>query len=241
MNLVRSRYLLLVVSAACPAPAAGQVLDPALRPVLAEIDRRAAGAGDLTARFEERKHTVLLKEPLVSRGVVLMLGSRIRWNTETPHPTVTIIDPHQVRIYYPERGVIEVYETGTTFHSPPVSPQPRLATLEEHFRIESLDLTAMDERLDRQRYVALRLTPRSESLGEHVEEVAVVIDRTTGFLQRAELTDADGDRTVLTFSQIRANTGLTEADLELKVPANVKVVHPLAAEAPASPEESSRP
>jgi hypothetical protein len=39
------------------------------------------------------------------------------------------------------------------------------------------------------------------------------------------MTDADGDRTVLAFTNVQVNIDL--GDLELKIPAGAKVTHPL--------------
>jgi outer membrane lipoprotein-sorting protein len=40
-------------------------------------------------------------------------------------------------------------------------------------------------------------------------------------------TDSDGDRTQITFSDLRANNGIDAASLALKVPGDTTVSHPL--------------
>ncbi|HWB52958.1 MAG TPA: hypothetical protein VG722_02155, partial [Tepidisphaeraceae bacterium] len=76
-------------------------------------------------------------------------------------------------------------------------------------------------------YLALRLTPIGE-MSRHVRQVRVLLAVESGFIVRMELTDADEDRTVISFSDIHTNVGLSEADVELKLPEDVKVTHPLA-------------
>ena len=50
---------------------------------------------------------------------------------------------------------------------------------------------------------------------------------TTGIIRSATNIDADGDRTLLTFTHVRTSTGVSDADLELKLPAGTKMVKPL--------------
>lgn len=232
-------------AAAEPPPDAGkasaEVRDPGLASVLAKMDQNAAKIRDLTARFKEEKYTALLKKPLVSEGLVRIRGTRSLWEAETPHRAFTLIGPDEVRMYYPERATVEVYEIGTQLRFLALSPLPRLATLQEHFQISLLPLEQIAGPWDARTHVGLRLTPKSGSLREYIETVHVVLDRESSYVRRAVLIDADGDRTVLTFSDIRANTGLNDADMALVLPPGTKLVHPLSGTADQPAPEGEKP
>lgn len=216
--------------------------DASLDATLEEIERRGADVRDLTAQFEERKQTALLKEPLVSRGVVRIRGSDARWDTQEPHRMVTYLSASEVRIYYPERRTVEVYEIGAQMQFPAVSPRPQLAELREHFRIASLPFDQIKGEWHADRHIALRLTPLRESLAEYVERVDVVVDRQTALLVRAEIANPDGDHTVLTFSDVQVNTGLTARDVRPDLPAGTRVVRPLRGDSSGAVEpEEGRP
>src|SRR6185295_18779565 len=107
------------------------------------------------------------------------------------------------------------------------------------------------------------LLPKSDELKKHVREVRVLLDEppaneTTGsgkaekngadnrdkhaygVVRQVEVTDADGDRTVVVFKEIRTNTGLKDHDLELTVPEGTRTSHPLEGGSPQGPERKDR-
>jgi len=55
---------------------------------LEAADAKAALVKDMTADFEQSKHTALLKKPLVSSGAIRVKESAMRWETRRPHESV---------------------------------------------------------------------------------------------------------------------------------------------------------
>ena len=211
-----------------PTPTASQpAIDEALMKELEEIDARGAKIEDLTASFEQRKFTTLLKKPLVSEGKVRVRPPRTRWDTAKPHRSVLLLDERELKMYDPEAQTLEVYEVSGGLSRMTASPVPRLSAVRDEFRIERLDPAAMDEKSGPEAFVAVRLTPIDEKIAEHVTEVRVLIDRKLACASQVEVTDADGDRTVIRFTDLRLNTGLDAIARDLKVPEGTKVSHPL--------------
>jgi hypothetical protein len=137
-------------------------------------------------------------------------------------------------MFYPRQKVVEVYPVDRRITDLAASPLPRLAALREHFEIEKADPkdaagpgagaaaeTGKGER------VALRLTPKGGFLKEHVDQVLVDLDPDAACVVSVEVDDADGDRTVIRFSDVKRNPGLSDADVALAVPAGTKVSRPL--------------
>ena len=206
--------------------------DPKLAATLDDIDRRAAAVADLTGRFRQEKHTALLKKPLVSAGRIRMKGNVVRWDTESPEPSVLHSDGHEIRMHYPKQSVLEVYPIDRRLADLAASPLPRLAALRQHFTIErapnpSADTPAGGTTRDPAGAIEIRLVPTDPFLAEHVDEVRVTLDVRSAFVTRVQMLDADGDRTVITFSDLRPDTGLQDADLELRPPAGTKISRPL--------------
>ena len=75
--------------------------------------------------------------------------------------------------------------------------------------------------------LALKLTPIDPSLARHVEHVQVLLDVQHGYILRAEMLDADGDRTIITFSNISTGTRPADESLKIELPPNVKITRPL--------------
>jgi len=211
------------------------LIDPELWNRLIQIDQRAGLIRDLTAEFEQQKFTPLLKKPLTSRGIVRVTRTLMRWDTTEPQPTVMIITPTEASIYYPTEKLQEIYPISSELGALAASPLPDLQLLRRHFVFETDSLSELDARLAGRSgdYIALRLRPVDQSLREHVAQVRVLIDATTAFMIRTEMLDADGEKTILTFGKIQANTNLDEAHLRhLRLPADVKLVRPLEGLAP---------
>lgn len=193
---------------------------------LEAIDAKAAAIEDLVADFEQQKKTPLLKKPLVSRGTVRVKGAKTRWDTTHPHPTVMTIDASELRIYYPEQKTVEVYPIRAGMSRLAASPLPRLSVVREHFTIEETPAKELDPQA-KPGEVGLRLAPREESLKEHVAQVRVLLDPATGVGRRVEITDAEGEVTTLTFTNVRANTGVREESLVLRTPPGTTESRPL--------------
>ncbi len=201
---------------------------PELRAELEALDRRMSEIHDATARFTERKFTALLKKPLVSHGQVRVRGDRMRWDTYSPHPSTMLVEGNTISIYYPKRETLEVYRLS---HKPgfvALSPLPRVRSLRAHFHIERLPADSGSKTYASATYLSLRLRPRSGFLLEHLRHIDVVVNRATAFAVRVETIDADGERTVIQFVDVKTNTGLSDADLSPVVPDGTKVVYPLA-------------
>lgn len=199
---------------------------------LEAVDARTTAVQDLTARFEERKHTALLKEPLVSHGRLWIKGPCARWETLEPHRSTLLLDETHVRVYLPDRKVVEVYPMNHHLRRITLSPQPRLDVLREHFEIEPasdppLGIAPTDRRL-----LAIRLLPKPGELREYLDSITVHLDESAAQVVQAVLTDPDGDRTILTFSEVRTNQGLTTEDVIPRLPADIRIIYPLGAGPP---------
>jgi outer membrane lipoprotein-sorting protein len=211
-------------------------VDPDLWRQMTEIDARAARIDRLTCDFQQQKFTALLKRPIVSHGKVRIAGPVMRWDTIEPEPSVLVIEQSQAEIYYPSEKTLEVYDLGAQLGQLAASPLPRLDVLVRYFTFEQATVAdfnaagatatappAGDESL------AVRLKPVDPNMTQYVKEVLVLLDRTHGFITRARMTDADGDRTSITFTNLVAGGNFDAASVRMTTPSGTKVVHPLGA------------
>ena len=229
------RLLLLVIVLGAPAfatpndaaPATRPTEDPALTRQLEAIDARAAKIKDFAADFRQEKSTTLLKKPLVSDGEVRVSGHVIRWDTRNPEPAVLYSDGKEVRMHYPGQKLLEVYPIDRRLGDLAASPLPRLGTLREHFTLARATDTKSFKPPKGRRVLALRLTPADASLRQHVDVVRVLLDIEAAHILELEIVDADGDRTHVSFTKVRLDTGLRADDLKLDVPPGTTVSRPL--------------
>lgn len=203
---------------------------------LEALDTKVAQITDLTADFEQEKRTPLLKKPLVSSGTVKVKGAATRWDTLKPRATTMTIDAAELRIYYPEQKTVEVYPVAHGMGELAASPLPRNKTVREHFTISEVPAKDIDPKAA-DTELGLKLVPIKDSLKEHVSQVRVLINGDTGVGRMVEVTDADGEVTVMRFTNVRTNTGLKDDDVALKVPSGTTESRPLQGEAPKKAEE----
>ena len=220
--------LLTLVAADAPPTSRPANIDPATWTRMIDIDAKSAQVKDLTADFEQQKFTAMLKKPLVSSGKVFVRGSAMLWDTRKPEPTALQVTATEARIYYPSQNTIEVYQIQQKLAELAASPLPRLSTLLAHFNFEPLAISEMGEK-DEQKFLAVKMTPSEAEMREHIDEIHVLLNAQTGLIERMEMRDPDGDRTVMTFSNAKINGSLRDSDLQLHAPADVKITHPLAA------------
>ncbi len=206
-----------------PASPAPIITDAALAAELRQIDAHAATITDLTASFEQAKKSVLLKKPLVSKGTVRVKGSRVLWNTSSPHPTAMLLESTRLSIFYPEQRVLEVYDLDDALRRVATTPLPRLEAVNEQFEISR----SPRQPADPARLLSIDLSPRGEELRARIRSVRVTIDRSTGLAAEIDMTDIDGEETVITFSDARVNQGVSDRDLDLGVPEGTRISKPL--------------
>lgn len=234
--------LLIAASVVHSQPAtAPSGVDPAFWQRMLAVDAKAASIHDITADFTQQKYTPILKKPLTSKGIIRATASAMLWDTTDPQPTQMHITESQASLYYPKEKLEEIYPVTGQLGSLAASPLPRLSVLQKHFSFEAESVKAIDPAIaDESQFIAVKLKPLDAALREHVEQVRVLLDASAGFMIRCEVMDADGDRTLISFANVRLNTGLDDSKLVIKVPGDVKIVRPLEKLVPTEPPRPSR-
>lgn len=215
----------LLITTCLAAGPANPTTKPSLWEKLTEIDQRAGQIKSLSAHFDQQKFTALLRKPLESTGQIRIKGPVVRWDTNQPEPSVLLIDQGEAKIYYPNQKTLEVYPLDKRLADLAASPLPRLEMLKERFGIEQIPAENVDKSAAGRDLIALRLIPKEASVAEHVKQVRVLLDVSNAYIIKAEVTDGDGDRTVLSFRDVQLNADV--GDLALIVPPGTTVKHPL--------------
>ena len=217
--------------------------------LLRAIDERAAKIETFTADFVQHKHALLLRKPLVSKGSVRMKGGVIRWDTAPPHATALTIERGRVSLYYPAQNTMESYDIGSRMTDLFASPVPRLEVLRQYFAIqqqrdvtppatqppathpsaerdvEPSDEKPKDDQAADTAPVQLKLLPKDARLSDRMDHLLITLDAARGFATRMEMIDPDGERTVITFSNVRINPEV-DGDLAIKPPAGTRAISP---------------
>ena len=199
--------------------------DPAarLQELLARFNETQQATRSLTASFTERKNLSLLAKPVVSTGTFLYSKpTRIKWEYTEPEPRVFLITEEHFVAYYPAqkkaeevplgklagRRVFRVFGIGQTAED-----------LEKFFTI-----SLADPGPEKGTFLMI-LTPKRRRVKDRLQLVRFWVDEETYLPRQLEYVEADGDSTLLAFSNIRVNPEITETRFSVEIPKDVQVTN----------------
>jgi len=214
-----------------PGVLTAPAIEPDLLLLLESMDKRVATIRDLTATFEQRKSSVLLRKPLVSHGTIRARGDAVLWTTTKPRASVMRVAADEIRLLYPEDKLVEVYRVDG-LRDAAGGPLPRLETLRRKFsitRIEVAQLSLPESQMRGAELLALELIPLDDATRNSLERIRVLLDMQVPCARAFEMIDPEGESTIIIFSNVKTDTGLSEADLELRLPHATREVKPLEA------------
>src|SRR6185437_5870437 len=159
--LITALFTATIACAAPPPtqPSPASPVDPALWAKMIEIDARAQHITSLSADFEQKKFTALLRKPLISGGRVRVKGATMRWDTQRPDPNVMVVTDKEFQLYYPAQKTVEIYPLDQKLAQLAASPLPRLAVLKDRFSFTQIPVAEMNAKVDAEKFLALKMTP----------------------------------------------------------------------------------
>lgn len=171
--------------------------------------------------FEQKKKVSFLRRPLVSQGRMYFRGRRLLWETTSPEQSFLALEEDQLRIYHPGFQTLEIYPlTGSEAAARSV---PGLTT-----DVRELQKLYQGEILERdEQHTRLRFTPRATGDEAGGASAIRAIEVTLGpddLLRAWKLEKSSGDELVLDITSFQRNAEVTDEQLELVIPAGVKVV-----------------
>jgi len=233
-----------------------------------EAAKAAQSIEDMSADFEQAKHSPLFDQPMISRGRVRQWRGVSRWDTLEPEPTVMHVDDKAMSLYYPADRVVEIYPHQEQWKDIAGTAVPPMNALTKRFHVESIALpqpqestpkhddesstssddasagesnntssntsdNASNASLETKAAArAFRLTPRAESLRQHIASMTIIMNIKYGMAHEIAIVGAEGDRTVIRFTHIRLNQKLEAKDVALQLPLDVRTVRPLEGQLP---------
>ncbi|MDX1431810.1 MAG: LolA-related protein [Gammaproteobacteria bacterium] len=171
---------------------AGELTLEALMQTLARVEARSA-------RFVERKHVALLREPIVYRGTL---------SYEAPDYLAKRFDSGEVESYEVRGDRLRIRSPDGTWRDVALETQPLLSAFIDAFRATLAGDRARLEASYRAEVDGsakdwhLTLVPRLPALAEHLE--SVIIEGTGAIIHTVEVREANGDSSVMTLERADA-------------------------------------
>ncbi|HET9522953.1 MAG TPA: outer membrane lipoprotein carrier protein LolA [Terrimicrobiaceae bacterium] len=209
---------LLIVLLAASALNAQELSTKEVEALLARLSASRAGAA-MQADFREERRLALMNKPVIETGTVSFLPPD-KFRRQVDDGTLTLCDGDVLWLYYPQFGEAEKYTLSSNR-----SLRESLAAMTSGFGLQNLGKNYnVPARKTANGYRAT-LTPKTSSLRKAVAEIQVDISSELS-AKRLEIVGAEGDRTLVTFSNER-RVNLSPQAFEFQPPQGVRVSEPL--------------
>jgi outer membrane lipoprotein-sorting protein len=189
-----------------------------LASLLEHIKKAQDAMVDFTADIKQAKRSSLMKGSIVSHGEMRFKRPDQLWvEMYPPYPSITVLDKGVLLIYLPEEKQVQRYQ---------VAGNPALAKWLLFFQapLETLGrhIWLQEERADT---AALRLDPADDLA--FFKEIKISLDTTIWMPKQVELLEKNGDRTTITYDNIKINTGIADTSFQLDLPSGVEIIEPM--------------
>jgi outer membrane lipoprotein-sorting protein len=180
-----------------------------------------------SGEFTQTRTLSVLNQPLITPGKVWVKPGEFRWELGQPVQSIILRTPDALLIVYPRFKRAEKYSLGVVPSGPMKDalalmdaslPRDR-ATMEEHFKLISADLTNS--------ILQMTLQPRSESARKMIGQVKIGFHTNDYLIAETEMKFADGSTLHNNFTNIVINQPLAPELFDEKLPADYTVSEPL--------------
>ena len=222
----RGAILLVLTSALAAATANPESLET----ILARMDRAAASFKDMSADVRWLQHTAAINQDAVDTGTILLKRSKhdIRMKVEftAPDRKSVALQGHKLEIYYPNTNTVEEYDTGKYREMLEQFLLIGFGTSGKELAAAYTMKVLGNETVVDQPTTRLELIPKSAEMLKNLKKLEMWIADTNVYPVQQKFYLLGGDYRLVTYTNVKVNTGLRDADLALKLPKDVKRVTP---------------
>jgi outer membrane lipoprotein-sorting protein len=210
---------MFLVSTACAEDLGSPVTGEAKTAFLTTWGERLRGMRSLHMVFTQEKHLRMLRQPLMAQGELWLKGETLLYvltNTAGEKELTVRLDKQTIRTYYPLLNTLEVLDLQTTGAIPQSFPfwQTDPEALARDYEADLFQTAGLH---------TLRLVPKDAKVS--LQEMRLVLHD----FQPQELVqiEKNGTRIRMHITTFTMNPEISEAQLDLHVPAGTRVTHPL--------------
>jgi len=219
--------ILLVLTSALVAAATNP---ESLENILARMDRAAASFKDMSADVHWLQHTAAINLDAVDIGTILLKRSkhdiRMRVEFTAPDRKSLALQGHKLEIYYPNTNTVEEYDTGKYREMLDQFLLIGFGTSGKELAAAYAMKVLGSETVAGQAATHLELIPKSAEMLKNLKKLEMWIADTNLYPVQQKFYLLGGDYRLVTYTNVKVNIGLRDADLGLKLPKDVKRVTP---------------
>ena len=199
-----------------PGLGAGERVDALVQRIQLEQSRLET----LSARFSQRKESLLLLEPEVSGGRFWYQSpDRVRWEFEEPVNTVIVVRDDAMLTWYRDLGRAELVHVGKQADKilQYLGASHSLTSLQSYFDVK----VGFPD--DAEAPFSVSLDPRFERVKKRLAEMSIKLHRKLYVPVFLRYVEPDGDVTEMTFDELQVNQEIPADRFDLTLPEGVEV------------------
>jgi outer membrane lipoprotein carrier protein len=185
--------------------------------IVRQLTRVQRQIEDFTADIVQEKRISLLRKEIVSHGVMkFKRPNKVFIELFDPDPSLMVVDGNSLWLYFKRERIAQRYRVA---HNPMLKKY--LMILDQPFTVGWEKLTSVRKEGD---CVVLEFNPeKSESV---FSRIVLQVSTEDWLIRKVTLHEKAGDLTILSYSNIRVNTGIPDSQFTLELPADVEVLQP---------------
>ncbi len=207
-----------------------KVAAESLNDVLARLDKSAESFESMTGNVTQLTHTDVIDENETQTAEVRLKRTKNgivgRVDFGPPNKKTLGIRNRQVQMYYPKTNVVELYDVGKFGEQLDQFLLLGFGTsgkeLQRNYKIKLIGT----DNVNGKPAAHLELTPRSKEAQNIFKKADIWLGLDVNYPVKEKIQKNDQDYTLITYTDVKLNTPLSDKDLELNLPPDVKKIVP---------------
>lgn len=190
------------------------------------MDKAGAVFRDMSARLKRQDHTAVINDTTEETGAIQMRktgnhGAQMRIDFDEPDNRTVVFADRKAEIYYPKIRTVQIYDLGKYRELVDQFLLLGFGTSGQELQKNYSVRVTGEEKIAGEAVTRLELAPKSAAAREHLAKVELWV-LCGGYPVQQKFYRLSGDYTLITYSDFKLNTGISEQALKLKLPAGVK-------------------
>ena len=199
--------------------------------LFSKLDQNAGTFRAMSAKIERIDYTAVLKDSSKESGTILMMRKKpgqveMRIDFTQPDPKQISYADKKVQSYLPKINTVQIVDVGKIDSMISQGILIGFGTTSKDLqKTYSIRITG-EEAINSKPTTRVELTPKKESGLLKLRKIEVWVGNSDGYPLRQKLYQGAGDYNQATYTDLKINPAITDDDLRLNLPKNVKKEYP---------------
>lgn len=195
--------------------------------VLAQLDAEAKDFHSLAADVERTKVTVVVNDHSTEIGSILVRGDKMLLDLKTPDPRTILRTGDNLYVYTPGLKRVEEYNLGKDRTLVDQFLLLGFGTEGKELQRGYLVTLLREDKLDDKRTIELELTPKADAVRRQIAKIQIWLDESSWLPVQQQFYEAgSGDYSIVHYSKIVRNPGISEAQFKPHWPKGTQKIKP---------------